>query len=68
MVDFVTKKQAFLVIPRKKTFSFVELTCSFLLERNKGNSNYVMVTVVYPSHIDFNLRASWHNRRGEVGT
>jgi len=33
MVDFVTKKREFLVIPRKKDF-FVELTSSFLLEIN----------------------------------
>ena len=55
MVDSVTKKWEWLVIPReKKKDFFVELAIPFLLERDSIQaSKYVMVTEVYLSHICF---------------
>ena len=67
MVDAVTKKWEFLIVPRESrllSFAFVELIIPFLfilemeeIERNyvytQGNK-YVMVTGVYTSHIGFN--------------
>jgi len=72
MVDFVTSKFEFLVVPRKKILLlFVELTTLRRLDKKLCSSNriankYVMVTRVYPSHIGF--KGIVDNRRGEVVT
>lgn len=65
MVDAVTNKWEFLVVPRENqnrllSFAFVELIIPFLfifeIERNyvyTQVNKYVMVTGVYTSHIGF---------------
>ena len=70
MVDFVTSKFEFIIVPRKKKTSFVCGLNHSLPFRNKLCSRkqichgYKSLSIAYRLY----LRASWYNRRGEVVT